>query len=198
MITLEAPATIDLPTHPPISAPTKAAGYLFISFSFTWAKGRCNFPLHISMSWAYVCPMTTSANGNIFHVTGHSLRIKDCQFDNFVVTGGTVSCRYDNIRCHQSRQSCQIDDLLFSVFVRGIQRSPVDSPHNGQWRGALMFSLICLNKHVGKQSWFETPSRSLWRHCNASRLTCSREFGRSATRWLSCWSSHRHNSWRLW
>ena len=27
-------------------------------------------------------------------------------------------------------------------FVRGIQRSPVDSPHKGQWRGALMFSLI--------------------------------------------------------
>ena len=27
-------------------------------------------------------------------------------------------------------------------FVRGIHRSPVNSPHNGQWRGAL-FSLIC-------------------------------------------------------
>ena len=28
-------------------------------------------------------------------------------------------------------------------FVRGIHRSAVNSPHNGQWRGALMFSLIC-------------------------------------------------------
>ena len=28
-------------------------------------------------------------------------------------------------------------------FVRGIHRSPVISPHKGQWRGALMFSLIC-------------------------------------------------------
>ena len=28
-------------------------------------------------------------------------------------------------------------------FVRGIYRSPVNSPHKGQWRGALMFSLIC-------------------------------------------------------
>ena len=28
-------------------------------------------------------------------------------------------------------------------FVRGIQRSPVNSPHKGQWRGALMFSFIC-------------------------------------------------------
>ena len=28
-------------------------------------------------------------------------------------------------------------------FVRGIRRSPVNSPYKGQWRGALMFSLIC-------------------------------------------------------
>ena len=28
-------------------------------------------------------------------------------------------------------------------FVRGIHRSPVNSPHKGQWRGALMSSLIC-------------------------------------------------------
>ena len=28
-------------------------------------------------------------------------------------------------------------------FVRGIHRSPAISPHKGQWRGALMFSLIC-------------------------------------------------------
>ena len=27
--------------------------------------------------------------------------------------------------------------------MRGIQRSPVNSPHKGQWRGALMLSLIC-------------------------------------------------------
>ena len=28
-------------------------------------------------------------------------------------------------------------------FVRVIHRSPVNSPHKGQWRGALMFSLTC-------------------------------------------------------
>ena len=28
-------------------------------------------------------------------------------------------------------------------FVREIRRTPVNSPHKGQWRGALMFSLIC-------------------------------------------------------
>ena len=54
-------------------------------------------------------------------------------------------------------------------FVWGIQRSPVNIPHKDQWCGALIFSLICLNKRLSKQSrgwWFETPSRSSWRHCN--------------------------------
>ena len=56
-------------------------------------------------------------------------------------------------------------------FVRGIHRSPVNSPHKGQWRGALMLSLICaLNKRLNKQScgwWLEAQSHSLWHHCNA-------------------------------
>ena len=30
------------------------------------------------------------------------------------------------------------------LFVRGIRRSPVNSPYKGQWRGALMFSLISI------------------------------------------------------
>ena len=42
--------------------------------------------------------------------------------------------------------------------------------HKDQWSRTLMSSLICaLNKLLSKQSWgwwFETPSRSLWRHCN--------------------------------
>ena len=55
-------------------------------------------------------------------------------------------------------------------FVRGIHRSPVNSPHKGQWRGALMFSLIyAWTKQLSKQwrrRWFETPSCTLWYHCN--------------------------------
>ena len=34
--------------------------------------------------------------------------------------------------------------LRYWPFVRGIHRSPVNSPHKGQWRGALMFSFICV------------------------------------------------------
>ena len=59
-------------------------------------------------------------------------------------------------------------------FVRGIHRSPVNSPHKGQWRGASMFSLICvwINSWV-KQWWgwwFETLSCPLWRHRNDMRF----------------------------
>ena len=62
-------------------------------------------------------------------------------------------------------------------FVGEIHRSPVNSPHKGQWRGALVFSLMyVLNKRMSKQSWgwrFEMPLRSLWRHCNGHRIIIS-------------------------
>ena len=35
-----------------------------------------------------------------------------------------------------------INFLRYWPFVRGLHRSPVNSPHKGQWRGALIFSLI--------------------------------------------------------
>ena len=44
---------------------------------------------------------------------------------------------------------CRHDDAIkwkhfprYWPFARGIHRSPVNSPHKGQWRGGLMFSLI--------------------------------------------------------
>ena len=53
--------------------------------------------------------------------------------------------------------------------VRGIHWLPMNSPHKGQWRGALMFSLI----YTGTNGWVTNGeagdlrlSRPLWRHCN--------------------------------
>ena len=48
-------------------------------------------------------------------------------------------------------------------FVRGIDHSPVNSPHKDQWREALVFSLICKLSQQSWDWWFETPSCSLWR-----------------------------------
>ena len=49
-----------------------------------------------------------------------------------------------------SSKLCLHDDVIkwrhfprYWPFVRRIHRSPVNSPHKGQWRGALMFTLIC-------------------------------------------------------
>ena len=57
-------------------------------------------------------------------------------------------------------------------FVRGIYRSPLISPHNRPVaRSFDVFFDLRLNKQLNKQSrgwWFETLSRSLWRHCNVS------------------------------
>ena len=43
-------------------------------------------------------------------------------------------------------------------FVWGIHRSPVNSPQNGQWRGALMLSLIC----AWINGWVNTREAVIW------------------------------------
>ena len=52
-------------------------------------------------------------------------------------------------------------------FMTGIHRSPMNSPHKGQWRGTLMFSLICAwINGWGNNSETSDLRRPLWRHCN--------------------------------
>ena len=52
--------------------------------------------------------------------------------------------------------------LRYWPFVRGIHWSPVNSPHKGQWRGSLVFSLICAWTH----SWVNNPDAGcLRRNC---------------------------------
>ena len=110
---------------------------------------------------------------------------KNCQADDFYQTfklvpncchmiGFLVTVSFVGLKSHH------IDVIKWKYFprcwpcVRGIHRSPVDSPDKGQWRGALLSFYLRLNKLLVKQwrrRWFETPSRSLWRHCNVN--SCS-------------------------
>ena len=60
-----------------------------------------------------------------------------------------------------------LDDVIkwkhfprFWPFVRVIRRSPVYSPHKGQWRGALMFSLI----YAWSNGWWKNRDASDLRH----------------------------------
>ena len=59
-------------------------------------------------------------------------------------------------------------------FVRGIHRSPVKSQHKGQWRGALMFSLIC----VWINGWVNTREAGDLRRCHA-------HYDVTVTHWVS-------------
>ena len=65
------------------------------------------------------------------------------------------------------RHQMETFSALLTLCV-GNHRSPVNSPHNGQWRGAC-FLWHPPEKRLSKQSWgmwFERPSRALWRYCN--------------------------------
>ena len=74
--------------------------------------------------------------------------------------------------CHQM-------ETISALLALCARNSPLtgEFPHKGQWRGALVFSLIfALNKQLSKQSWswsFETLSRWLWYHCNESMFVSS-------------------------
>ena len=58
-------------------------------------------------------------------------------------------------------------------FVRGIHRSPVNSPHKGQWRGALMFSFI----YIWVNGWVNNRKagdlRRYRAHYDVSVMPCS-------------------------
>ena len=47
------------------------------------------------------------------------------------------------------------------ALCAGIHRSPVNSPHKGQWRGTFMFSLIC----AWTNAWVNIrDAGNMWRH----------------------------------
>ena len=82
-------------------------------------------------------------------------------------------------------------------FVRGIHRSPVNSPHKGQWHGALLFSLICawINGWVNNRKTSDLGHHRT--HYDATvktltRLSALMSAYNMNTRW------HRCSKWDLW
>ena len=55
-----------------------------------------------------------------------------------------MSPSYKMISIPSWRHQMESFSALLAIFMRGIHGSPVNSPHKGQWRGALVFSLICV------------------------------------------------------
>ena len=92
----------------------------------------CSTSLYVSISFAII---------DIFYefdVYVFSSKLpKDtwCNQWKYANTGPIMACHDDVIKWKHFPR--------YWSFVRGIHRSPVNSPHKGQWCGTLMFSLIC-------------------------------------------------------
>ena len=126
---------------------------------------------------AYLIPMASAQpTTNSHSIKRHLIRETDAGWSarhtswTTLVDASSTTCRV----IHDDVIKWKTFSALLTLCA-GIHRWPVNSPHKGQWRGALMLSLICaLNKRLSKQSrswWFETPVRSSWRHCN--EFTCN-------------------------
>ena len=72
---------------------------------------------------------------------------------------------------------------------------PVNSPHKGQWRGALMFSLIC----TWINSWVNNPEAGDLRrhraHCDVSVMRSSSCYIQPGTKVLHCQNLQLTSSW---
>ena len=77
----------------------------------------------------------------------HALKRKCRHFDEILITGCTGSCHFDNFQCSQWWKFHQNEDISVSVHYHdGVikwKHLRVTGPFKSQWRGALMFSLIC-------------------------------------------------------
>ena len=70
------------------------------------------------------------------------------------------------------RVTCFCAIVGSSPVTAGIPRSPVNSPHTDQWRGALMFSLICawINGWVNNQDAGDLRRHRA--HCDVTAMWC--------------------------
>ena len=94
--------------------------------------------------------------GFFYILTNHTMfiRINACVWYHF---NGSTRCDNCCAHCfekygawmtaiqHYTWWRHQMETFSASLAIcAGIRRSPVNSPHRGQWRGAVMFSLICV------------------------------------------------------
>ena len=85
---------------------------------------------------------------NICIYTWYTLAVLNCGF--FIKKIHNHAFAKTDVRI-QTNDWIKHDDIIkwkhfprYCPFVRGVYRSPVNSPHKGQWRGALLYSLVFL------------------------------------------------------
>ena len=118
--------------------------FVFLFLKWIWAlKWKWYFvksSLLVASESVIVTIFGANSNENVIKLVPFSFRW-DSDFD----------CIFGDIDETFFQCFSQHDDVIkwehfprYWPFVRGIHRSPANSPHIGQWHGALMFSLICV------------------------------------------------------
>ena len=79
---------------------------------------------------------------NFHHIVLFRIRTNRADSLHAVVCARCFMHGWFNIESWWRHQMETFSALL--AILRGIHRSPMNSPHKGQWRGALMFSLTCV------------------------------------------------------
>ena len=85
---------------------------------------------------------------DMFAMAAFELKLGESLFRYFMVD---ICLVYNTCSLHNVAPIFLHDDVVkwkhfprYWPFVRGMHRSSVNSPHKGHWRGALMFSVICV------------------------------------------------------
>ena len=131
---------------------------------------------HFPRYWSFV--MMTSSYGNIFRVTGHLCREftpvnsphkgrwrRALMFSLICVW---INCWLNNGEAGDSRRYRVHYDV--TIMVKWIHRSPMDSLHIGQWRGAFMFSLMCAWTNDWANSLYAGDLRRHGAYCDVTLM----------------------------
>ena len=146
------------------SWPIQVTGNYFLPQWILWNHIKYN---HDNDAWFYCSPGKNRARVTIIYWTS---QFDGNSFKGARSEGWPICISKMMISSSQFNHDEVIKWIHFPrywTFVWGIRRSPVNSPHKGQWLGALMFSFIC----PGINAWVKNREagdlrRPLWRHCN--------------------------------
>ena len=134
---------------------------------------------YMKVQFIYTCTWANWKRYNDYHATYKKISCYDSMKDNIKIyifyhlsIPSKVTCFETVMQFEFAKvitETDRHDDVIkwkhfprYWPFVRGIHRSPVNSPHKGQWRGALMFTLICARIN----GWVN--------NCEAGDLRCNR------------------------
>ena len=102
------------------------------------------FAKYFCMMAAFFHPQCVKVDEPYWRNTFNQVRVRNIATEHVIESHICIIKKGLGQACSQNH-----DDVIkwkhfprYWPFVRRIHRSPVNSPHKGQWRGALMFSLI--------------------------------------------------------